>query len=157
MLPSKNFPEPSTSTSLDFDLEYLYKSIMETPLDAQPTEDIPPDSSLFRDPDPSRPPPQTLSVDNASTLCVACSASTSLPPLPPPPNWHRIPQKAYDYGRRQWNFTPLEGISFQVNGRPGVNMGDAFRRRVAGLDGQDELVLQGASSVISCRLSVCPS
>ena len=157
MLPSQNFPELLTSTSLDFDLEYLYKSIMETPLDVRSAEGIPPNSPLFRDPDPSNLPLQTPSVDNAPTLCVVCSASTSLPTSLPPPNWYRIPQKIYDYGRRQWDFIPLEDIYFRVNGRPGVNMGDAFRRRVAGLDGQDELVLQGASSVISCRLSVCLS
>ena len=154
ILPSQNFPELLTSTSLDFDLEYLYKSIMETPLDAQSTEEIPPNSLLFRDPAPSNLPPQTPSVDNAQIL--VCSALTSLPPSLPP-NWHRIPQKVYDYGRRQWNFILLEAIAFRVNGRPGVNMGDAFRRKVAGLDGQDELVLQGASRVISCRLSVCLS
>jgi len=71
-----------------------------------------------------------------------------------PPNWRKIPQKAYDHGRRQWDFTPSEPILFSVNGRPGVNMGDAFREGFQGLEGWDDLVLQDAGSTVSCRLLV---
>jgi len=71
-----------------------------------------------------------------------------------PPNWRKIPQEAYNYGRRQWDFTPSETIFFSVNGRPGVNVGDALRKAFADLDGRDDQVLQNMGSSISCRLSV---
>lgn len=71
-----------------------------------------------------------------------------------PSNWFRIPQMPYNQGRKSWDFKPLEPISFSVNGRPGVNMGDALHRRFTGLDGRDDLILQDAGDVISCRLSV---
>lgn len=148
MVSSQNIPE---SLAPDLDLEYIYK-FMATPLDSQTTQEIPPNLPLFRDLDPS---PQTPSpVDNTTGLCLVRSASASPPPSTPPPNWQRIPQNAYDHGKKQWNFTRSEDISFGVNGRPGVNMRDALRKRFTGLDGRDELVLQDASSVISCRLLV---
>ena len=82
-----------------------------------------------------------------------------MPPPPqtptfPPPKWYRIPQNIYSYGRRQLDFVPSESIYFGVNGHPGVNMRDALLENFAGLDFRDELVLQDASSAISCRLSV---
>ena len=158
MLSSQKTLEPLAFPSPDPELELIYKLISEDPLNTQSIQGIPQNPPLFRGPNSSNLPPQTpVPAHNTPSLCVVCSASTSLPSSLPPPNWHRIPQKTYDYGRKQWNFIPLEDISFRVNGRPGVNMGDALRKRVAGLDGQDELVLQGASSVVSCRLSVCLS
>jgi len=72
----------------------------------------------------------------------------------PPPNWYKIPQKTYDHGLKQWDFIPLECISFGVYGHPGVNVMDALQKRFTGLDGRDDPVLQGANSAISCRLSV---
>lgn len=142
MPPSQNVPElllPSTS----LDLENIYELILGTPWDAFP--------------------PQIATLtDDRVGLCAACSASTSLPPpIPspqatafPPPNWRKIPQKAYDHGRKQWYYTPLKSISFSVNGRLGVNMGNALRKRFTDLDGRDDLVLQDASRAISCRSSV---
>ena len=129
----------------------------------QSTQEILPDFPLFHFPDPLslQAPPQIPASFHTTNLCVACSALASLPPSTPPsqavalpPNWRKIPQNPYDRGRMQWDFTPSEDVLFGVNGRPGVNMGDAFRKKFAGLDGQDDLVLQDASNVISCRLFV---
>ena len=85
-----------------------------------------------------------------------------LPPAPTPSqtatshpsDWRKIPQKVYGYGKKQWDFRPSEPILFHVNGRPGVNMGDAFRKKFAGLDGRDDLMLQLAGDAFSCRLWV---
>jgi len=145
MVPSQNVPE-SLWPSASPDLKHLYELVLGTPWDAFP-------------------PQIAASVDDRAGLCTACSASTSLPPpIPPPqdktfppPNWHKIPQKAYDHGRKQWYHTPLGSISFSVNGRPGVNMGNALRKVFMDLDGRDGLVLQEASRIVSCRLSVCSS
>ena len=85
------------------------------------------------------------------------------PPTPAPqietfplhnPDWLKIPQKVYNYGRKQWDFRPSGSIHFCVNGRPGLNMGDALRKKFTGLDGRDDLILQDAPTAISCRLSV---
>jgi len=141
MAPFQDVPElllPSTST----DLKHLYELIMGTPWDAFP--------------------PQVASVDDGAGLCAACSGTTSLPlPIPPPqattfppPNWHKIPQRPYDHGRKQWDFTPLESVSFSTNGRLGVNMGDARRKKFEGLHGRDDIVLQDAGGTVSCRFSV---
>ena len=109
------------------------------------------------------PPSPTPSVLDSSSLplqiAAIWSAPTPLPPLPqtptfPPHNWYFVPQRAYNYGQKQWDFTRLESVCFGVNGRPGVNMGDALLKRFTGLDSRDELVLQDASSAISCRFSV---
>jgi hypothetical protein len=83
----------------------------------------------------------------------------STPPLllattPPGPNWIKIPQRNYNHGKRQWNFERSEPVSFSVNGRLGVNMGDALRKAFAGLDGRDDPVLQNAAGAISCRFLV---
>jgi len=141
------------------DLEYLHEVLLETPGSVQ---GITPDSSSGGTPDPSSLLPQvTAPVPSRTSLCAVCSASTSLLPPPPPPaqiatpappNWHRIPQKAYNCGENQWDYTPSGGISFRVNGYPGVNMGDALRKRFTGLNGRDDLVLQDASNVVSCRI-----
>jgi len=45
-------------------------------------------------------------------------------------------------------------IPFSVNGRPGINVGDALRKEFTGLDGQDDPVLDEAAGAISCRLLV---
>lgn len=71
-----------------------------------------------------------------------------------PPDWIRVPQRNYDHGRKQWNFKPLEPITFSTSGRPGVNLGDALRKKFADLDGRDDPMLQGAAGAISCRLLV---
>lgn len=81
-------------------------------------------------------------------------------PSPPhiatlPHNWIKVPQRDYDHGRRQLNFEKSEPISFIVNSRPGINMGDALRKTFTGLDGRDDPVLQEAAGAISCRLLVC--
>jgi len=151
MLPFQNVPEvllPSTS----FNISDPHESIPGIPLDAPQVYDwellrvacsvsgllsppiLPPQATTF-------PSPQTTTFPSQATVFS-------------PPNWRKIPQKTYSYGLKQWNFTPLESILFSVNGRPGVNMGDALRKVFTGLDGRDDLVLQDASSAISCRLSV---
>ena len=162
MLSFQNAPELSASASPDFDLEYLYKLILETPSSTRSTQEILPNPPFFHFLDPFILLPQIpASVDDTTNLCVFCSVLASLPPstspfqvVALPSNWHRIPQNVYDRGRKQWDFTPSEHIPFGVNGCPGVNMGDALRKRFAGLDRQDEPVLQDASSVISYRLLV---
>lgn len=82
-------------------------------------------------------------------------------PTPPSPlvtalpaNWIKVPQRSYDHGKKQCNFQRSEPVSFRVNGRPGINMGDAFRKTFTGLDGRDSPVLQDATGAISCRLLV---
>ena len=84
------------------------------------------------------------------------SASSSLPPplsqtaVSLPPNWHKIPHEFCGHGRKQRDFIPSECISFEVNGCPGVNMGDALRTGLTGLVGQDDQVLRDAGRAISC-------
>ena len=143
--------------------EDLLKLALETPSDTQSAEGITPDPPPSHVPGPLDPPPQVVApVDDGTRLCVVCSALISLPPSAPPPqaatlyppNWRRIPQEVYGYGQKQLFFTPSDCISFGVNGRPGVNMRDAFRKRLTGLIGGDDLVLQDAGTVISCRLLV---
>ena len=124
----------------------------ETPSSTPSTQEAPPNSPP-NVPDKLSPPPQ---------MAVIWSASPSSSPLPqtptfPPPNWNKIPQNVYKHGRKQWNFVPLESISFTVKGYPGVNLGDALRRSFTGLDARDELVLQNTSSAISCRFLVSSS
>lgn len=123
---------PSTST----DLKHIYELITGTPWDAFP--------------------PQVASVDDRAGFCAACSVTTSLPLPISPPNWHKIPQRPYDHGRKQWDFTPLESVSFSINGRLGVNMGDARRKRFEGLHGRDDIVLQDGrpGGTVSCLFSV---
>ena len=162
MLSSQNIRESLAFPPPDPDLERLYRLILETPSDTQSAQEIPLHLPFFHFPDSFSLPPQIPApVDNTTSLCVVCSAPALPPPSTPPsqavalpPNWYRVPQNVYDRGQKQWDFTPSEDIPFGVNGRPGVNMGDALRKRFAGLDGQDELVLQDANNVISCRLSV---
>jgi len=153
------------STSLD--LEYPYNLLLETPPAGQSTHGIAPDSPLAPHDIPysSSFPPQIASpVDDMARFCAVCS--TSAPPPPPmhapqaatfpPPGWLEIPQTVYK--QKQWDFKPLEPILFHVNARPGVNMGDAFRKTFTGLDGRDDLMLlQDARVAVSCRFSVCLS
>ena len=68
------------------------------------------------------------------------------------PNWIKVPQR--NYRSKQWNFKRLNPISFSVDGRPGVNMGEALRKACADLDGWDDPVLMDAAGAISCRLLV---
>ena len=109
---------------------------------------------------PSFSPQTIIPVNDEARPCVIYSGST--PPLPPisasqtapsyPASRRKIPQTIYD--KKQWDFRPSEPILFHVNGRPGVNMGDAFRKKFTGLDGRDDLVLQDTPGAISCRLWV---
>ena len=81
-----------------------------------------------------------------------------IPPSPPapstPPSLIKIPQRDYDYGRKQKSFKPLEPIIFSTNNSPGMNLGDALHKDFKGLDGRDEPMLQGTRGAISCRLLV---
>ena len=166
----QNVPDlPLHSASLDLESlyqEFLNDSLMDTPSNTQSTQGIAPNSPPSHTPDPSSLPPQaTPPVDGRTILCVVCSAQTSLPPpMPspqvatlPPPSWYRVPQNPYEYGQRQSTFTPSKRIFFSINGHPGVNVGDALRKKLTGVDGRDDPVLQDASSVISCWLWVCLS
>jgi len=71
-----------------------------------------------------------------------------------PMNWIQIPQRRHDNGRQQRGFKPSDPISFSINGRRGINLGDALSQKFEGLDGRDDPVLEGASGPISCRLLV---
>ena len=122
------------------------------------------------------PPPMEVQpgayIDDGKTICAICysfllSLPPTLPPLPPPipptqpqpvtflpEKWHEIPLTPYDHGRKQWDYTPLGTVLFQVKGYPGVNMGAALRKKFAGLEGRDDLVLQNTKKAISCRFLV---
>jgi len=146
---------------------YQY-DFLENPPDMHSSQGITPSPFLppHYGPAPSIFSPQTVIPANDEARPYAIY-SVSTPPLPPmpasqtapsyPPNWRKIPQTIYDHGKKQWDFRPSEPILFHVNGRPGVNMGDAFRKKFTDLDGRDDLVLQDAPSAISCRLWVCSS
>ena len=160
MLLSQNIPEILNASP---DLEYLFKLISETPADTQPTQGIAPDSLSSHVSDPLNSPPQIAATfDDITRLCIVCSALASIPlPTPPPQaitsppcNWYRIPQEAYSHGKRQWDFVPLQCISFEVDGFPGMNMRDAFQKRFTDLVGRDDQVLQDSPAAVSCRLSV---
>lgn len=71
-----------------------------------------------------------------------------------PPNWHMVPQKIFGHGQKQRKFTPSEGVSFKVDGFPGMNMRKALEKKFEGLVGQDDIVLQDAKKAASCRLLV---
>ena len=71
-----------------------------------------------------------------------------------PPKWRKVPQMHHDHGRKQRDYTPSEPVLFQVNGYPGVNLGNALRNNFTGLEGRDDLVLQDAKMTISCRILV---
>ena len=147
------------------DLEPLQEVLLETPRSAQGViSDSPPSPAL-------NPPgllPQVVAApaDDRTSACAVHSASISLPPpIPPPqdatslpPNWHKILQEVYKHGGKQWDYTSSESISFKVTGCPGMNIRDALQKRFTGLEGRDDLVLQDAGNVVSCRLKFpgCP-
>jgi hypothetical protein len=165
MLPPQDVPEPLfPSSSLDLESLYEFPFLLGAPSEHSVQEITPnPPSSPQDVPASSDFPPQTTApIDDGTRLCVVCSASISPPPPIPSPqtatfplfNWKMIPQNVYDHGKKQWDFRPSQSVSFNTNGFPGMNMGDAFRKRFAGLDGRDDPVLQDASRVISYRLLV---
>ena len=120
------------------------------------------DFSHLCEPPPMETQLDARSSDDGATIPTACSSlilpSPSLPPLRletfHPPKWHEIPQRRYKYGKKQWSYTLSEPLLFQVDGSPGINMGDAFRQKFVGLKGRDDLVLQYAKKAISCRFLV---
>ena len=66
----------------------------------------------------------------------ARSASAPAPPI------SYVAETAFDHGLKQRRRS--ESITFSTNGLPGVNMRDPRRKRFTGLEGRDDLVLQGA-------------
>ncbi|KAF9643436.1 hypothetical protein BDM02DRAFT_3123468 [Thelephora ganbajun] len=93
-------------------------------------------------------PQQLCSVPPAFSL-----PAQSLPPATALPlNWIKVPQSVYGHGSTQWDFKRSESIYFSTNGRPGINLGDALRKKYAGLDGQGDPMLQDSAGAISCRL-----
>jgi hypothetical protein len=66
-------------------------------------------------------------------------------------NWRR---GAFNHGRKQWDYQPLKPIAFSANGLEGIKISNALREDFSGLDGRDDLLLQGTGGFISCRLSV---
>lgn len=99
---------------------------------------------------------QPADANNRST--TPTTRSSPNPPSPPQPvaflspKWHTIPQRPYK--RKQWDYRPSEPILFQVDGSPGVNMGEALRKQFATLKGRDDLVMRGAKKAFHCRLLV---
>ena len=71
-----------------------------------------------------------------------------------PANWIKIPQRSYDYGRKQFDFKRLDPISFSTKDHPGINLGDALRKNCTRLNGKSDPMVQAASRVASCRLLV---
>ena len=119
---------------------------------------------LHYDPAPSSFSPQPISpVNNAAGPWTIYSAPVPLwLPTPAPSqkttgcpfNWRKIPQTVYGWGKKQSGYQPSEPILFHVDGRPGVNMGDALRNVFTGLDGRDDPIFQDAGKSFSCRLMV---
>ena len=165
MLPPQDVPEP-LFPSASLDLEFLYELLflLGAPSERSVQEITPNLPSSLQDvpASPDFSPQTTTPTDDGARFCVVCSASIPPPsPIPspqsaifPPFNWKLIPQNIYGHGRKQWGFRPSQSVSFSTNGFPGMNMGDAFHKRFAGLDGRDDPVLQDASDVISYRLLV---
>ena len=71
-----------------------------------------------------------------------------------PIDWIKVPQRSYDHGRKQWSFKPSEPIPFRTNGRPGISLRDALRKKFADLDDRDDPMLRDARGAVSCRLLV---
>ena len=69
-----------------------------------------------------------------------------------PPKWYQIPQTPYNL--KQWDFTQSKPILFQVDGFPGMSMGNALRKTFTALQGRDDLMFQDAGIAISFRLWV---
>ena len=117
------------------------------------------------------PPPIETQPGKESTDDGAAISTTSYSPISPAspslptlqlvtihsPKCYEVPQRRYNYGKKQWSYTPSEPVLFQVDGFPGINMRDASRKKFAGLKGMDDLVLQNTKKAISCRFSVRPS
>ena len=146
------------------DLTHLYE-LLGSPSDTRSSQEITLNSPIpHYDSVSSIPSPRIIHpVNDEARPSIIHSAS--IPPLPPTPtpsqtatfhpsDWRKIPQKVYGYGKKQWDFRPSEPVLFHVNGRPGVNMGDAFRKKFTGLDGRDDLMLRLAGDAFSCRLWV---
>jgi hypothetical protein len=160
----QDVPELFPSASLDLEYPYELLFLLGAPSErsAQEIASTPPSSSQDIPASPDPPPQTTTPIDDGSRLCAVCSASISpSSPIPsprtatfPPFNWKLIPQNSYDHGKKQWDFRPSESVPFSTNGFPGMNMGDAFRKKFTDLDGRDDPVLQDASNVISYRLLV---
>ena len=68
--------------------------------------------------------------------------------------WFNVPQRVYKYGDKQRNFKKADPIPFSVDGLPGINMGNALRKKFKGLDGRDNPMFQNAAGAISCRFLV---
>jgi hypothetical protein len=111
----------------------------------------------------TQPNAQPADVNDEATIPIARSPPTQPPPTlsPPqpvvflPPKWHVIPQRPYK--RNHWDYRPSEAIPFQVNGFPGVNMGDVLRKQFATLKGHNDSVMQGTTKSFHCRFLVRPS
>ena len=148
------------------DLAYLY-DIFEDTSGVQPSQE----SEIVLNPSLPHynPAPSSFSPQIASPVSDAARASTTysvpIPSSPPAPgpsqtvmgypsNRRKIPQTVYGLGKKRRDYQPSEPILFHVNGRPGVNMGDALRKEFAGLDGRDDLMFQGGVNAFSCRLMV---
>ena len=102
-----------------------------------------------------------LGIPDPSSLQFQIAAIWTAPPPPQPQtptflphNWDRIPQRVYDYGQKQWDFTPSESIYFGIGGYPGFNMRDALQEHFTGLNLRDELALRDAPGAITFRFSV---
>lgn len=125
--------------STPFDFSYLFEQL---PVETQPGEQLTDDGA-------------TISTAGSSSIPTGSPSLLSHRPVTShPPKCYEIPQRPYKYGKKQWSYTPSEPVLFQVEGFPGVNMREAFRKRFAGLKGRDDLVLQHTKKAISCRFLV---
>lgn len=79
-------------------------------------------------------------------------------PLPIPPQapvltryWVPVPQRIYNLGRKQWDYSHSEAILFGMKAFPGINLHDALQKRFTGLIGRDDQVFRNTAGAISCR------
>ena len=97
----------------------------------------------------------------SSTQYITSKSATIQPAqLPPlvtalPLDPIKIPQRNCDQGQhKQWNFKQLNPIPFNMNGCPGINLGDALCKKFTDLNDWDNPMLQDATGAISRRFLV---
>lgn len=93
--------------------------------------------------------PQKISQSITTQPSPSPSLATTFPA-----DWIRIPQRRYDYGRKQLDFNPSDPIYFSAKNKPGINLREALHKDCPRLNHRDDPILQGTSGVISCRLLV---
>lgn len=131
---TKILPDDTTSNSYPYDVWIMYRE-HNTPV----------------------PITKLLSSTQYVTSKSATTPPAQLPPLVTalPLDPIKIPQRNYDQGQcKQWNLKWLNLIPFNMNGRPGINLRDALRKKFMDLNDQDDPMLEDATGAISCQFLV---